>query len=443
MAIIPQRSLFRWDEVEELGDLERLALVLRTIPDERLMRTLEAERGKGRDEYPIRAVWNSLLAGVVFGHESVESLRRELRRNGQLRALCGFDPVRGEAAVPGSWVYSRFLSSLFRHQGAVDAMLDELVEGLREALDGFGRVLAMDGKALPSHARPRGRDEAPKARDGRRDTDADWGAKSSTATREDGTTYQKVLHWFGYKLHLVVDATYELPVAYEVTEGSVNEIERAPALVEGLRACHPELIAACEALVADKAYDSTEFLCGLWDDETLGIKPVVAIRDCWQDGEATRLVSGQRNVVYDYKGTVYCHCPHSGVRRAMAYGGFEADRGTLRYRCPARHYGVACRGQERCPVRGAVRIKLSEDRRVFTPIARSSYTWARHYARRGAVERVNSRLDVSFGFERHFIRGLAKMRCRVGLSLVVMLAMALGRAKEKRRELMRSLVRAA
>ena len=104
---------------------------------------------------------------------------------------------------------------------------------------------------------------------------------------------------------------------------------------------------------------------------------------------------------------------------------------------------LACRGQERCAVRGAVRIRLEEDRRVFTPVARSSYKWRRLYAKRGAAERVNSRLDVSFGFERHFIRGLLKMQVRVGLALAVMLAMALGRVREKRAGLMRSLVRAA
>ena len=47
-------------------------------------------------------------------------------------------------------------------------------------------------------------------------------------------------------------------------------------------------------------------------------------------------------------------------------------------------------------------------------------------------------LDVSFGFERHFIRGLKKMRLRCGLALIVMLAMAIGRVKEKRKEMMRS-----
>ncbi|MFO7898804.1 MAG: DDE transposase, partial [Planctomycetota bacterium] len=54
MAMIPQRGLFGWEEIESLGDLERLRLVLEALPAERLMRTLELERGHGRDDYPIR-----------------------------------------------------------------------------------------------------------------------------------------------------------------------------------------------------------------------------------------------------------------------------------------------------------------------------------------------------------------------------------------------------
>jgi len=42
------------------------------------MRVLEQERGKGRDDYPIRAVWNSLLAGIVFPRPTIESLISEL-----------------------------------------------------------------------------------------------------------------------------------------------------------------------------------------------------------------------------------------------------------------------------------------------------------------------------------------------------------------------------
>jgi hypothetical protein len=96
MAILAQPLLFGWEEIEILGDLSRLDLVLRNLPDEELMQTLERKRGQGRDDYPIRAMWNSLLAGIVFQHSSAESLRRELLRNAQLRLICGFDPCRGE-----------------------------------------------------------------------------------------------------------------------------------------------------------------------------------------------------------------------------------------------------------------------------------------------------------------------------------------------------------
>jgi len=78
MALLPQKVLFRWEEIEDRRDLERLRLVLDSLPDEALMRHLEADRGQGRDDCPIRAVWNLLLAGVVFQHPSVEALWREL-----------------------------------------------------------------------------------------------------------------------------------------------------------------------------------------------------------------------------------------------------------------------------------------------------------------------------------------------------------------------------
>jgi len=450
MASIPQKSLFSWKEVEALGDLERLRLVLRWLPDEQLMQVLEEERGKGRNDYPVRAVWNSLLAGVVYQHVSVESLRRELLRNGQLRDLCGFDPLLGVSAVPPPSAYTHFLEGLFRHAGLIDAMFDALVESLRGELPGFGRHLAGDGKAIPTHARAPKKDAPRKTRDGRRDLDADWGKKTTREKREDGTLYKKVTKWFGYKLHLVVDADHELPVAFEVKKASASEFPVIPQQIKKLAKRHPQLLKDCDAFIYDKGGDDGKIITELWDDH--GIRPVIAIRDCWQDGEATKLVPGTDNVIYDYEGHVYCLCPRSLAarkageadrQREMAYGGFEHDRMTLRYRCPARQYGYKCAGASECAARTGVRIPLELDRRIFTPMARTSYTWQRTYKKRTAAERVNSRLDVSYGFERHFIRGLAKMRVRCGLALIVMLATALGRVKEKRRDLARSLVRAA
>jgi len=102
MASISQKTLFGWDQIEALGDLKRLQLVLNSLPDEPLMRKLEQARDRGRDDYPIRPMWNSLVSGVVFQHPTVEALLRELRRNAQLRQVCGFELVKGLEAVPNS-----------------------------------------------------------------------------------------------------------------------------------------------------------------------------------------------------------------------------------------------------------------------------------------------------------------------------------------------------
>ena len=153
MATIAQPTLFSWKEVENLEEISRLKLVLESMPDEALMVKLESERGQGRDDYPIRAVWNSLLAGIVFQHASIESLRRELKRNAQLCWVCGFDLSCGDKMVPSAQAYSRFLSNLLSHSQEVETMFEELVKQLTYELPDFGVTLAVDGKAVQSVAR--------------------------------------------------------------------------------------------------------------------------------------------------------------------------------------------------------------------------------------------------------------------------------------------------
>ena len=81
MAMIPQKNLFSWKKLEKLPDLKQLEMLFKYLPDEKLMKKLESNRKNGRDDYPVRAMWNSMLAGVIFEHKGIESLRRELKRN--------------------------------------------------------------------------------------------------------------------------------------------------------------------------------------------------------------------------------------------------------------------------------------------------------------------------------------------------------------------------
>ncbi len=52
---------------------------------------------------------------------------------------------------------------------------------------------------------------------------ASWGAKLDS--------FGNKITWFGYKLHLAVDADSELPVALEVTPAHVNDGDMAPHLM--------------------------------------------------------------------------------------------------------------------------------------------------------------------------------------------------------------------
>lgn len=412
-------------------------MVIEATLDNELMEALEAERKGRRDDYPIRPLWNSILGGIVYQHVGIESLRRELLRNGELREACGFDPALGEKAVPSKDAYSSMLRKLIKNQDMLDRMFDAVVEELKKHLPDFGRHLAIDSKKVETYAR--GKKDSQESSD----READWGYKTYKGKRADGSLWEKISSWFGYKLHLLVDTTYELPVGYRVTKASRADIEEMMPMVEEAKQKHFKEI---ETLAGDKAYDSGPRNEELYDEH--GIKPVIDIRDNWKDGEETKALAPDKgdNIAYNYRGTVYCYCPSSEARYEMAFCGFEKDRKTLKYKCPSAAHGIECRGYARCSegTKGKiVRIPLAVDRRIFVPIARNSYKWRRMYNGRTAVERVNSRVDLSFGFEHHFIRGKAKMTLKVGLSLLVMLSMALARIKRNQQDDMRSLIKRA
>ncbi len=129
-------------------------------------------------------------------------------------------------------------------------------------------------------------------------------------------------------------------------------------MVDAIAENRPQILETAEYFMADRGYDDGKL-----------------IRALWLDGEETKTLEGFDNIVYDYRGTVYCCCPRELKLKEMAYGGFEQQRDTLKYRCPARHYGRQCKGEKACPVKASIRLPLATDRRVFTPLARSSYRW--------------------------------------------------------------------
>ena len=482
-----ERLPFSWRDVESLPDLERLRLVLDVLPDEEIVAALEAGRGRGRNDDPVRAMWRALIAGIVFQHPSIQSLLRELGRNPALLEICGFDPLpfqgapvtelrggtRGPCAlthtaavrdtVPSHWNFSRFLGRLVwleGERGLVSAMIENLRASLFEEVPDFGRHLGYDGKAIESHSTGR----VPKGGEYASDPDADWGKHGTSGVNgKSGAIWKKVKSWFGYGLHLIADTRYEVPVAFAVTRASGPEAGVLPGMLEDLFAKAPQMADRCADFSAGRGLDNGLLKARLWD--SWAIRPLIDTRQMWRAEKdepghdpaqpITRAMFPDRAdvVVHDERGRVSCICPETGEERAMAFQGFEADRGacgTLKYRCPAAAFDLDCKGREACHRAGGVkpgeygrilRIDLdTHDRRIFTPTPWGSPSWRRGYNRRSAMERINSRLDHSFNFETHYIRGLAKMKARIGLALAVMMALALGQVRAGHAERMRSLV---
>ena len=333
-------------------------------------------------------------------------------------------------------------------------MIGSMREELMELLCDFGENLGYDGKAVGSNStgqRDRKTGEAS-------DPEADWGKHEFSGVGSNAKAWTKIKTWFGYGLHVIADTKYEIPACLSVTRASVSEVAEMERMAEGLFTQSPELAKRCRYLSADRGLDNGALKKKLWDGYR--ISPIIDSRELWKEEKQNRnYVEGQRvmrplgsvhdNIFYTERAELWCRCSLSGVERRMAFWGSEDKREVLKYRCPAAVFGLRCEGWKKCHgdagcetggYERVIRVPLERDRRIFTPTPRGSVLWKRAYRRRGALERINSRIDNSFGFERHFIRGKDKMTARVGLTVAVMMALAIGHIRAGSPEKMRSLV---
>lgn len=342
----------------------------------------------------------------------------------------------------------------------VDELFHRLVQKVMEELPTYGERLAVDSKAVMSMGRRaserRKKNGSP---DRRGEGDASVGKKERYVEGVDGTVAKELTQWFGFKLHLAVDTRTQLPVAYTVTPGLEADTNQLLPLLEQVRTNHPELLARCGEVLADKAYDDTSNIEQGKDE--YGVDVLCQTRKMWKDDRFTakdvnsqeillRQLPGREldGLAYDQDGQVDCWSESrpgdGGSYHPMTFKGYEADRKQVKYVCPARSKGFVCHRAGECPLAGGqVRVKLTADRRIFVPIPRHTLKFARLYKERTSVERVNGLLDMVFGWEWHTIRGLGMTRLRAGLALSAMLAMALGRIRNGQSEKMGSLVQPA
>ena len=486
MLLGNHQPLFAWDALEDSPSIGTLQRILRAIPDAALLDSLRQARGHGRNDHPVQVLWGVILLTIVLRHMHFEACLAELRRNDDLRALIGI-PRNEEDKVPDGWNVSRFLHVLGQepHRQHLQAVFDQMVQTLGVAVPDLGENTAGDASALNARRTKKRPDPAAQAGDAAANAtstpaaapsqpassttanpalaDAAPAPADATATPkaepQDKVAYDafglpvvaggrkeysdaegkvvKVVEWFGYKFHLLVDVKHEVALSYRISSTKLGDNEVLPDLLRQAQANLPE--GRIKTLAYDKAADDEAIHELLYD---AGIQPLIQNRSLWKS-ESERMLpghDGSSNIVYDEAGTLFCYDKVSDppVRHQMAYIGHEPQRGTLKYRCPAQHEGWECPMASICNAGlsygKTVRIKQEEDLRRFPPIPRATQQFERLYKGRTAVERVNARRKIYWGADDGNIVGGPRFHAFLGAIMVVHLGMATVLASLPRRE---------
>jgi hypothetical protein len=431
MVIHTAKPLFAWDCLEDSPSLQTIKDLLAALPDGKLLNSLRFARGKGRDDYPVSVLWGVVVLRVVLRHTTTAAVLAELRRNEGLRRIIG---IESEAGVPNPWNISRFEEVLGQepHRTLLKEVFDVLIQRLGVAVVDLGRHTAGDATALSARRKP---DEAAQQQE------VNEGLPQASGGRKEYTDDEgkviKVIEWFGFKLHLIVDVKHEVVLSYEITDTKAGDGETLPVAFEQAKANLPAN--RIESLAYDKAAD-TEEVHELLSGE--GITPVIQVRALWKS-EPERILPGHdgtSNVVYTEDGSIYCYDKISDppVRHPMAYIGHEPERGTVKYRCPAKHEGWECPMSKVCNAGKSygmtVRVSSELDPRRFPSLPRATKKFERMYKGRTAVERVNARLKVFWGVDDGNVTGSRRFVAQVGIVLAVHAAFATVLASAPRRE---------
>jgi Transposase DDE domain/Transposase domain (DUF772) len=295
MRISTTQSLFPWDALEDSPALKTLRRFLDAIPDGKLLDGLRRARGKGRNDHPVSSLWGVLLLTIVLRHATFEGCLDELRRHHDLRGLIG---IEEESRVPDQWNVSRFLETLGQepHLSNLRAVFDFLVQRLGRAVADLGTHSAGDATSLNGRAKKNAQQI---------DSETEQGLPQPSGGRkeyqDDGGRVTKVVEWFGYKLHLLVDVRHEVALAYAITPPAVGDTEMIRPLLDHRRGPLPER--RIESLADDKAADDEKVHQA---PDAAGIKPLIENRAPGKTEPEPMLPghTGRSNVVHDEAGTI-------------------------------------------------------------------------------------------------------------------------------------------
>jgi transposase len=348
---------------------------------------------QGAEGYDPISLFKAQLLIYLGEVSSDRKLASALQYNARLCLLCGFNFLK----TPSNGTFTNFRNRLgedifyeILHRLIAQAIALRVIQGGDTAIDST-HLWAYANRFGKKTCSCKEKCHCPRDYS---DPDARWGYKD------------KDYVFFGYKVHLIVDAKSQLPLDVKVTPGDEADSPQAKPLLKGAKEKHPEIKINSSSM--DSAYDAYENYRFLIED--IGASPIIALNP---RGRVDAITSSPLYLSED--GSYTCF---AGFK--VVYWGKEEKRGRLKFRCPAALSKCQCLFRSTCsPSSYGKTFYLYPDRdyRLIGPIPRGSNLWQEKYNARTSVERAYSEEKGSHHLANPKVRGLAKVKIHTYLAL--------------------------
>jgi len=357
---------------------------------------------QGAEGYDPISLFKAQLLIYLGEVSSDRKLTSALRYNGRLCLLCGFNFLK----TPSNGTFTNFRDRLgedtfyeILHQLIAQAIALKVITGGDTAIDST-HLWAFSSRFGKKTCSCKGKCHCPRDYS---DHDARWGAKS------------KDYLFFGYKVHLIVDAKSQLPLDVKVTPANEGDSPQAKPLLKGAKKRHPEV--SIDTSSMDSAYDSYENYRFAIED--ISTAPIIALN---RRGRVDAITSSSLYLSDD--GSYTCL---AGFK--VVYWGKDKKRGRLKFRCPAALGRCQCLFRPTCslsPYGKTFYLHPERDYRLIGPIPRGTDLWQEKYNARTSVERAYSEEKGSHRLANPRVRGLSRVKIHVYLALCAQVIKRIG-----------------
>ena len=361
--------------------------ILDNVDAEELIALLLERRRNGRPGYHPRSMIRAWLCKYILAdrYRYMTDFLEGLRRSKAMRRVCGFDDD-----VPTEGAMSQFNKRLKEYQDLADRCLFQVNEQLREFWSDLGRVVAIDSTSIETYSNPNRSKTFT-------DPNANWGVKHSARTKQDeksGKDDEKTEWFFGYKLHVISDVKYEIPLGAILTPANQNDSTMLKKLFKQVKATYKWF--KPKYLLADRGYDSEPNHRYLIKQ---GVTPIIHIRKPTAD-------DGMYDGIYTKEGVPTC----MGMK-PMVYVKTDPDTGEHLYRCRGEGCHLLTEGTKattHCDTEEWYSPEANP--RVLGPLPRESEEWKALYKKRMSIERIFKNLKQSRLLEGHLFRDMGKIQ---------------------------------